>query len=551
MPMAAVVFYRALIPGNSTAPVDALIEALAAEGIAALPIFVASLKDAESESFLDQAFTAHPAGHCPQCHRLRRLHHRQPPTLAPCSIVRAAGAAGGSSPEVPREDWQNSLRGLSPRDLTMNVVLPDVDGRVLTRAVSFKEPAGAATTYRQVPDRIAFCGQTGRRLGAASQRCPRPSGRSPSSSPTTPDRDGRIANGVGLDTPESTARLAAAMAARGYVLPGFPQSSAELMALLLSGPTNALPPPSHSLRSPHTLPSPQPLPSPNTVPSPQPLPFSSPWRKPGSTVRDGPPTKMDSGFRRNDEQREGEEWGNGGEEENNEGIPHLTLADYAAFFDALPEPNRLALTTRWGAPESDPSFIDGAFRIAAHRFGNIIVGIQPARGYAIDPKATYHDADLVPPHGYLAFYAWLRRVCRVGRGRASRQARQPRMASRQSPRPVGDLLAGNRAWADAADLSVHRQRSRRGQPGQAAELRRHRRSPDAADDPRRDPRPARRARDTDRRILRRNGRRQASGATTCSARSWRWRNGTDWTAISASHATTRTRYARSTRTSAS
>jgi cobaltochelatase CobN len=38
----------------------------------------------------------------------------------------------------------------------------------------------------------------------------------------------------------------------------------------------------------------------------------------------------------------------------------------------------------------------------------VMVGIQPARGYNIDPKETYHDPDLVPPHGYLAFYAWLR-----------------------------------------------------------------------------------------------------------------------------------------------
>ena len=33
--------------------------------------------------------------------------------------------------------------------------------------------------------------------------------------------------------------------------------------------------------------------------------------------------------------------------------------------------------------------------------------IQPARGYNLDPKATYHDPALVPPHAYLAAYAWL------------------------------------------------------------------------------------------------------------------------------------------------
>ena len=37
-----------------------------------------------------------------------------------------------------------------------------------------------------------------------------------------------------------------------------------------------------------------------------------------------------------------------------------------------------------------------------------MIGIQPARGYNIDPKDTYHSPDLVPPHNYLAFYFWLR-----------------------------------------------------------------------------------------------------------------------------------------------
>ncbi|MFK7902565.1 MAG: cobaltochelatase subunit CobN, partial [Nitratireductor sp.] len=43
------------------------------------------------------------------------------------------------------------------------------------------------------------------------------------------------------------------------------------------------------------------------------------------------------------------------------------------------------------------------------QFGNVCVGIQPARGYNIDPTQTYHSPDLVPPHGYFAFYAWLRK----------------------------------------------------------------------------------------------------------------------------------------------
>jgi cobaltochelatase CobN len=73
---------------------------------------------------------------------------------------------------------------------------------------------------------------------------------------------------------------------------------------------------------------------------------------------------------------------------------------------------RAAVKARWGTPEADPFFRAdaAAFSLPIRRFGNVAVGIQPARGYNIDPAATYHDPALPPPHGYLAFYAWLRKT---------------------------------------------------------------------------------------------------------------------------------------------
>jgi cobaltochelatase CobN len=38
----------------------------------------------------------------------------------------------------------------------------------------------------------------------------------------------------------------------------------------------------------------------------------------------------------------------------------------------------------------------------------VTLGVQPARGYNVDPAETHHSPDLVPPHGYLAFHLWLR-----------------------------------------------------------------------------------------------------------------------------------------------
>ena len=85
------------------------------------------------------------------------------------------------------------------------------------------------------------------------------------------------------------------------------------------------------------------------------------------------------------------------------------LADYETAFAALPETMRRAVESRWGKPEQDPHVVAGDFRLGLHRFGGVVVGVQPARGYNIDPKSTYHDPDLVPPHHYFAFYLWLRR----------------------------------------------------------------------------------------------------------------------------------------------
>jgi cobaltochelatase CobN len=96
----------------------------------------------------------------------------------------------------------------------------------------------------------------------------------------------------------------------------------------------------------------------------------------------------------------------GGEGRSESG--RLPLDAYAGHFARLPTTVREAVTARWGDPSGDPFVTDGGFVLPAHPFGDIAIGIQPARGYNIDPKATYHDPDLVPPHSYFAFYFWLR-----------------------------------------------------------------------------------------------------------------------------------------------
>lgn len=86
----------------------------------------------------------------------------------------------------------------------------------------------------------------------------------------------------------------------------------------------------------------------------------------------------------------------------------LPLARYAQLFATLPGEIRTAVTARWGDPATDPFVRGDAFHLPAHRFGNVALLLQPARGYHLDETASYHDPALVPPHAYLAAYLWLR-----------------------------------------------------------------------------------------------------------------------------------------------
>ena len=353
-PRALITFYRANVQGGAMAPVDALIAALDAEGVAAVPVFVSSLKDAGSNAILSGIMatarpdvvlnlTAFAVGKPGEADGSAAM----PGTVldqADCPVLQLV--SGGSTAAV----WQESMQGLGARDVAMHVALPEVDGRILTRAIAFKAEASfdlavqcAIVRPEPVPDRVAFVA----RLAAnwiGLRRTSAPERRLALVLANYPNRDGRLANGVGLDTPASTIRVLRALEEEGYTVDGAPRDGAALMERILAGPTNWL-----TDRASRT----------------------------GGVV--------------------------------------LPTEAYAKWFANLPETVRTTVTERWGAPESDP-FHDparGGFVLSVLTFGRVVVGIQPARGYQIDPKETYHSPDLPPPHGYLAFYLWLRETFSV------------------------------------------------------------------------------------------------------------------------------------------
>ncbi|MCB2055770.1 MAG: cobaltochelatase subunit CobN, partial [Geminicoccaceae bacterium] len=337
-PLLVVVFYRALLMAEDLAPVDALIREAAACGLRVTAVFVQSLKDPVARAFLDDLLTEEPPDVVVNLTGFAVSQpgavHEPGPLDRIGAVVLQAVAAG-----TTRERWRASAQGLSARDLAMSVVLPEVDGRVFTRAIAFKSARARIEATQSdlvalepLSDRVRFVVAQAA-AWARLRRSPAGARRVALLLANYPNQDARLANGVGLDTPESAAVVMRALEEAGYVVSGCPESGRALMDMLRAGPTNA--------------------------------------RRRTSDVR-------------------------------------LDRAAYARFSDALPEELRSAVVARWGAVEKDPAFRDGAFHLALHRMGNVVVGIQPARGYEVDPKATYHDPALVPPHGYIAFYAWLR-----------------------------------------------------------------------------------------------------------------------------------------------
>ncbi|ELY96481.1 cobaltochelatase subunit CobN [Natrialba taiwanensis] len=75
---------------------------------------------------------------------------------------------------------------------------------------------------------------------------------------------------------------------------------------------------------------------------------------------------------------------------------------YAAWFDSADEGFQENVLEEWGDVPDRPFAIPGV------EFGNVLVTVQPPRGFGMDPSKVYHDSNLQPPHDYYAFYGWLR-----------------------------------------------------------------------------------------------------------------------------------------------
>jgi cobaltochelatase CobN len=83
---------------------------------------------------------------------------------------------------------------------------------------------------------------------------------------------------------------------------------------------------------------------------------------------------------------------------------------YADWFATLPADARTELEGAWGPAPGRQRLHDGDLVFSGVDLGNVVIAIQPPRGYGDDPVAVYHSPNLPPAHHYLAFYRWLDEV---------------------------------------------------------------------------------------------------------------------------------------------
>lgn len=249
VPVCVLLFYRSHLQSANTAMFDTFIGVLEQQGLRPLPIAITSLKDAESIALVNALATEAQAaliinttGFSSNRCNAPDLSSQPSDFVSPFTQdIPVLQVVLSSSTEA---DWQSHAQGLRSRDIAMQVVLPEMDGRVLTRAISFKTEAYYAEHFEISVVRYGLCEERARFVAQLAKKyCrlasqPNDQKRIALILANYPTKDGRIGNGVGLDTPESTCHLLRALAHEGYPVTDIPESGTALIKELLGAVTN-------------------------------------------------------------------------------------------------------------------------------------------------------------------------------------------------------------------------------------------------------------------------------------------------------------------------
>ncbi|MER5440881.1 cobaltochelatase subunit CobN [Streptomyces sp. NPDC002790] len=354
-PTVAVLYYRAHHMSGNTAFVHGLCDEIERAGARPLPLYVASLRAPEPE-LIDA---------------LRPVGAIVTTVLAAGGTKPAQASAGGDDEswdagaltqlDVPilqalcltssRADWEANDEGVSPLDAASQIAVPEFDGRLITVPFSFKEiDEDGLPAYVADPERAARVAGIAVRH-ARLRHIPAADKKLALVLSAYPTKHSRIGNAVGLDTPASAVAILRRLLEEGYDF----GDTAEIPGLA-SGDGDEL-------------------------------------------IR----ALIDAGGH-------DQEWLT--EEQLAKNPVRIPAADYKRWYATLPQELRDGVERHWGPPPGE-MFVDrsrnpeGDIVLAALRRGNLLILIQPPRGFGENPIAIYHDPDLPPSHHYLAAYRWI------------------------------------------------------------------------------------------------------------------------------------------------
>jgi cobaltochelatase CobN len=361
-PAVGLLFYRAHWMSGNLAFIDALVQAIEARGGDALPVFTDSLKHEADRAAKPADVERWPAAFS-YFYTDGALSVDVLVTTMSFNLgdVNAEGptAAGWAVDTLARLDvpvlqaicagmtrwqWEASARGLNPLDTAMNVALPEFDGRIITVPITFKDrPREAGSNHRE-PVHYAPVEDRVDRVAGLALRLARLRRK--------PNREKRVA----------------------FILTNSPGKAARIgNAVGLDTPASLV----HILEA---------------------------MRAAGYQVDDLPAggdeliqTLIDRGTY-------DQTFLTADQLEQAIGVP---TDEYQAWFDELSDTQRAKMTGQWGAPPGEAYVHDGRIALAGLELGNVLVALQPPRGYGMDPGAIYHQPDLPPPHYYYALYRWL------------------------------------------------------------------------------------------------------------------------------------------------
>jgi cobaltochelatase CobN len=363
LPLVGILYYRAHEVSGNNAFAHELADAIDATGRACgVPIYVSSLRAAADDLFLElgtldaivvtvlAAGGSKPAtasaGGDDESWDVERLRALDVPVLQALALTSS------------RAEWEASDEGVTPLDSATQIAIPEFDGRLITVPFSFKE-IDADGLPRYVTDAERCTRVAGIAVNHARLSHVPPAERKVALVLSAyPTKHSRIGNAVGLDTPVSAIRLLRQLRDAGY-----------------------------DLGAPGDIPGLDPLP---------PVDGEEPDTTSGNALIHA---LIEAGG-------QDEEWLT--QAQLSESHVRISRDDYLRWTAHLPAALREAMVETWGeAPGS--LFVDdaGDIVLATLRAGNVVILIQPPRGFGENPVAIYHDPDMAPSHHYLAAYRWL------------------------------------------------------------------------------------------------------------------------------------------------